>query len=69
MAKRSFEIFTIVNYGTNHAFQPRKKVIDQYTNTERTLLDIHTDKVLEANDPLVYIQDNEGKRFKIERTL
>ena len=60
MVKRSFEVYTIFNYGTPHAFQPNKKVIDQYTNTERTLLAVHTDKVLEANDPLIYIVDNNG---------
>lgn len=56
-------MYTIFNHGTPHAFNPNKKVIDQFLNTERTLLDIHTDKVNEAKDPLVYIIDDNGERI------
>lgn len=58
--KSSFEIYTIFNFGTPHAFNPTKRVIDHSTNKERTLLSIHLDKVREANHPLVYIVDNHG---------
>ena len=70
MVKRSFEIYTIVNHGTPHAFPPYKKVIDQYTNTERTLLAVHVDKVLEANDPKrVYILNEFGKQLEFTGPL
>ena len=55
--------YTIFNRGTPHAFHPAKKVIDKYTNTERTLLDIHMDKVREENHPLVFIIDEFGMRL------
>ena len=69
-ARKSFEIYTIVNSGTHAAFPPNKKVIDQYTNTERTLLAIHVDKVLEVNDPAVcFIVDSDGYRMEFEGPL
>lgn len=53
--------YTIFNFGTAHSFNPDKKVYDWSTNAERTLLDIHMDKVLEANNrKMVYIFDHEG---------
>jgi hypothetical protein len=61
--RKSIENFTIFNHGTAHSFNPSKKVIDQYTNKERTLLAIHMDKVVEANDTLVYILDNHGEEL------
>lgn len=70
MVKRSFDVYHISNYGTLHAFNPHKKIIDQYTNTERTLLAVHVDKVLEANDPeLVFIVDADGYRLNIAGPL
>ncbi len=53
--------YTIFNFGTTLSFNPDKKVYDWRTNTERTLLEIHMDKVVEANNrKLVYILDHEG---------
>lgn len=69
MVKRTYEVYTIFNHGTPHSFQPFKPVIDQYTNTERTLLAIHVDKVIEANDPLVYIVDNNQYVLNIDGPL
>lgn len=59
--------YTIFNRGTAHSFHPAKKVIDKYTNTERTLLDIHMDKVREEKHPLVYIIDEFGRQVSITR--
>lgn len=59
--------YTIYNRGTPHSFHPAKRVIDKYTNTERTLLDIHSDKVREENHPLVYIVDEFGRQVSVSR--
>jgi hypothetical protein len=59
--KPHHELYTIFNLGTPHAFNPHKKVIDQFTNKERTLLSIHLEKVRESRSKTVYILDNHGK--------
>jgi hypothetical protein len=60
--------YTIFNYGTPHAFNPDKKVYDWATNTERTLLELHMDKVVQANNrKLVYILDNEGETVDVKK--
>lgn len=65
MRKSAYGMFTIFNRGTAHAFNPTKKVIDQYTNKETTLLEIHTNKVKEENHKQVYIIDNNGDPVKL----
>jgi hypothetical protein len=60
--------YTIFNFGTPHSFNPDKKVYDWRTNTERTLLDIHVEKVVEANNrKLVYILDHEGAQVDVRK--
>ncbi len=56
--------YTIYNYGTLHSFSPHKKVIDQYINKERTLLEIHMDRVRLEKSPLVYIVDEWGRQYR-----
>jgi len=58
--------YTIHNDGTNHAFDPNKKVIHPFENKETTLLDVHLERVEMANSvnskqKRVYITDENGR--------
>jgi len=64
---RRESFFTVVSYGTRHAFNPTKKGVD-YSNDKsilKPLLEIHLDYVRMMNDDNVFILDNKGNVVEI----